>query len=305
MRNRYYLRRAKHVLSGALIIASLSLWAKEPVPIEITQLSESLYYFKGHGGNVLISSGDDGVFMVDDQYATQQGPIREALASLSLAAPKFIINTHWHRDHAGGNEAFESSGALIIAHENVRARLSEEQYVAFFKSTVQPPSSSALPVVTFSERMQFHLNGDQLDVIHVPNAHTDGDALIYFRNDNVLHTGDVFFEAMYPFIDTSSGGSVNGVVSAINKALTLIDESTTIVPGHGPLSDRAGIVAYQKMLTAAHKRIAEMIIAGQSLEQIIAAKPTKEFDDKYASGFLKPDNFVRLLHHNIVHSTLQ
>ena len=279
--------------------------AKEPVEIEVTKLTETLFYLKGYGGNVVVSSGTDGVFMVDDQYPEQHGPIRDALASLSLGVPKFLINTHWHRDHAGSNESFSNNGTLIFAHENVRKRLSEEQFIAFFKSTVPPAADAALPIVTFSERMALYLNGDKVEILHAPNAHTDGDAMIYFRQSNVLHTGDVFFENMYPFIDTSSGGTIGGVINAIEKILPTLDEHTQVVPGHGPVSDRNGLKAFQKMLKQVHKRIAERIIAGQTLDQVISAKPTKEFDKKYASGFLKPDNFVRLVYENIVHTTLQ
>ena len=298
--------RLTHVIwtFAVLCLATLNVAAKEPVDIEITKLSDSLYYLKGYGGNVVVSHGEDGVFMVDDQYPEQQGPIRDALASLSLADPKFLINTHWHRDHAGSNESFTASGALIFAHENVRKRLSEEQFIAFFKTAVPAATPRALPVVTFSERLTLHLNGERVEAIHAPNAHTDGDAMIYFRRSKVLHMGDIFFENMYPFIDTSSGGTIGGVIAAINTILPLIDENTQVVPGHGPVSDRAGLQAFQKMLSAVQKRIAERIIAGQTLEQVIAAKPTKEFDQKYASGFLKPDNFVRLIYDNIVHTTL-
>ena len=243
--------------------------------------------------------------MVDDQYPEQQGPIRDALAALSLDSPKFLINTHWHPDHAGSNSSFSASGALIFAHENVRKRLSEEQFIAFFKATVPPAVESALPVVTFPERMRLYLNNDEVDIFHVPHAHTDGDAVIYFRNSNVLHTGDIFFENMYPFIDTSSGGTIGGVIEGIEAILAIIDEHTRIVPGHGPISDLEGLKSYLKMIKQIRKRIAERIVAGQSLAQITTAKPTKEFDDKYASGFLKPDNFVRLVYENIVHTTLK
>ena len=278
--------------------------AKEPVAVEITALTETLFYLKGYGGNVIVSSGDDGVFMVDDQYPEQQGPLRDALTSLSLDNPKFLINTHWHRDHAGSNESFSASGALIFAHENVRKRLSEEQFIAFFKHTVPPAGEEALPVVTFTQGMRLFLNDDEVEIYHAPSAHTDGDAVIYFRRSNVLHTGDIFFENMYPFIDTSSGGTIGGVIAAVETMIGLVNEDTQVVPGHGPISDLEGLKSYLKMMARVRKRITERIVAGQSLEQVVAAKPTKEFDEKYASGFLKPDNFVRLIFDNIVFTTL-
>lgn len=289
---------------GIFFIAGSELSAAPPKPITVSQLTEKLHYFAGHGGNILISAGVDGVFMVDDQYATQSGPIQDALEKLSLPAPKFLINTHWHHDHSGSNEHFENAGALIFAHENVRKRLSEEQFIAFFKSKVPAAHPAALPVVTFSDRMNLHINGDDIIVLHAPNAHTDGDAMIYFERDNVLHTGDVFFENMYPFIDTSSGGTVGGVIEAIEAVLPMLDEETRIVPGHGPITDKKGMVAYQKMLQSIQKNIAGQIIAGHSEEQVVLSKPTKAFDERYASGFLKPDNFVRLIYQNIVYTTL-
>lgn len=292
------------LISVTLIVTAFGISAAPPKPITVSKLTDTLYYFAGHGGNILISAGVDGVFMVDDQYPTQSGPIQEALENLSLPAPKFLINTHWHHDHSGSNQHFENQGALIFAHENVRKRLSEEQFIAFFKSKVPAAHPSALPIITFSDRMSLHLNDDDIVVLHAANAHTDGDAMIYFKRNNVLHTGDVFFENMYPFIDTSSGGTVGGVIEAIEKILPMLDEQTQIIPGHGPVTDKKGIVAYQKMLQSIRKNISNQIIAGQSEEQVVLSKPTKAFDARYASGFLKADNFVRLIYQNIVHTTL-
>lgn len=286
------------------LITCAGLSAAEPKPIEVTKLTDKLYYMAGHGGNIVVSSGKDGVFMVDDQYATQSGPIQAALDTLSLPAPKFLINTHWHSDHSGSNQHFEAQGALIFAHENVRQRLSEEQFIAFFKSKVPAAHPAALPIVTFSERMNLHLNGEDISIFHAPNAHTDGDAMVFFEQDNVLHTGDVFFENMYPFIDTSTGGTVGGVIRAIEAILPKLNDQTRIVPGHGPITDKKSIVEYKNMLHAIRKSIAEQIIAGQSEEQVVMSKPSKQFDARYASGFLKADNFVRLIYQNIVHTTL-
>lgn len=288
-----------------LMVITNATYAASEIPIEISKLSERLYYLKGHGGNIVISAGKDGVFMVDDQYATQSDAILKALKSLSLPAPKFLLNTHWHNDHAGGNEIFETNGAIIFAHEKVRKRLSEEQFIAFFKTNVPAAPPSALPVVTFSERLNLHLNGSKIEILHAKDAHTDGDAIVYFPEENVVHMGDVFFENMYPFIDTSTGGTVAGVIAAIEEILPKLDDNTQVVPGHGPVSDKKGLLEYQHMLQKIHRTIAQMIVAGHSEEQVILAKPTKEFDNKYASGFLKADNFTKLIYRNIVHTTLQ
>jgi cyclase len=294
-------------LYALLLVAPLAkpVFAADPQAIEISQLTDSLYYLKGHGGNIVVSTGKDGVFMVDDQYSTQSGPIQDALKSLSLPAPKFLINTHWHNDHAGSNQHFEAGGAVILAHENVRKRLSTDQFIEFFKADMPAAPDAALPVITFEHRMNLHLNDEDIEIRHAPNAHTDGDAIIYFRKNNVLHMGDVFFEDMYPFIDTSSGGTVGGVIAAIEAVLPMINDNTQVVPGHGPVSDKEGLTAFKNMLKKIQKSIAEQIIAGRTEQQVIALKPTKAFDSKYASGFLKPDNFVRLIYQNIAHTTLR
>jgi glyoxylase-like metal-dependent hydrolase (beta-lactamase superfamily II) len=212
---------------------------------------------------------------------------------------RFVLNTHWHFDHTGGNENLGKAGALIVAHENVRKRMSVENFIEFLGMKTQPDPKAALPVVTFTRDVTFHLNGDEVRVMHVPNAHTDGDAIVHFTKSDVIHMGDVFFNQLYPFIDTSSGGRVEGVVAAVDRALALAGASTKIIPGHGPLGTRADLQAYRDMLATIAGRMGEHVRAGRSLEQAIAAKPTADFDAAWGKGFLTPDRFTEMLYKNL------
>ena len=259
----------------------------------------------GYGGNVGVSIGDDGVFLIDDQYSEQVGPLKTALAALSAEPVRFLINTHWHSDHTGGNEKIAKTGAMIIAHDNVRKRLASDQVIAFFKAQRPAAPPSALPIVTFTQELSFYLNGEEIIVTHVENAHTDGDAMIYFKNANVIHMGDVFFNELYPFIDVGSGGSSRGVLAAIDQALAHADDDTRIIPGHGALSDKKGLIAYRQMLETVRSVVADLIVAGNTEAQIVAAKPTADFDATWGNGFLKPDRFVKMMYDSLRHETLQ
>lgn len=202
----------------------------------------------GAGGNIGVSVGADGVFVIDDRYAPLTEKIKAAVRALSTAPIRFVINTHWHGDHTGGNENLAHDGTLIIAQENVRKRMSVEQFIAAFNSRVPPKPVVALPVVTFTDGVTFYLNGDTIQVLHVKAAHTDGDAIIYFRKANVIHAGDTFFNGFYPFIDASTGGSLDGMTAAADQILSLANDQTRIIPGHGPLGGRAEVKAFRDML---------------------------------------------------------
>lgn len=275
------------------------------VDISTEQLSPTTYMMTGAGGNLGVSVGPDAVFVIDDQYAPLAPKIKAAIAKLSSKPIDFVFNTHWHHDHTSGNESMGKAGALIVAHENVRKRLSADGLIAFFGMKTQAQPKAALPIVTFAQDITFHINGDELRAYHVAHAHTDGDAIIHFKNSNVIHMGDTFFNKLYPFIDTSSGGTVAGVLNAVDDVLPMIDDNTKIIPGHGPLANKADLKAYRHMLATVSTRIEQHIKNKKSLEEVIASKPTAEFDAVWGKGFLPPDKWVEMLYDNLKQSSSQ
>lgn len=270
------------------------------VEIKTTKLNDTTYMLVGAGGNLGLSVGPDAVFLIDDQYAPMTPKITAAIKAITDKPVKFVVNTHWHGDHTGGNENFGKAGAIIVAHDNVRKRMSTEQVLAFFNMKVPPSPKEALPVITFGVDTTFHLNGDEIHVFHVPNAHTDGDAIVFFRKGNIVHMGDLYFNGLYPFIDSASGGKIDGVVAAADRVLALSDDKTVIIPGHGPLSNKAELKAYRDMLATVAGRVKAQIAAGKKLEDIIAAKPTADYDAKWGGGFIKPDKWVELVVRNLL-----
>jgi cyclase len=287
------------VLGVGIVLAAGPLPAQQDFSkVEVTseKVAEGVYMLKGAGGNIGVSVGADGVFLIDDQYAPLTPKIKAALAGLSDKPIRFVLNTHWHGDHTGGNENLGSSGVLIVAHENVRKRMSTEQFIEAFGSKVPAAAAVALPVVTFTDAVTFHFNGEEIHGFHVPPAHTDGDSVVHFRKANVLHGGDTFFNGIYPFIDLSSGGSVAGVIGAADRMLALAGEGTKIIPGHGPLATKADLKAYRDMLAAVSGRVAAQVKAGKTLEEVTASAPTAEFDAKWGNGFLKAGPFVAIVY---------
>ena len=267
----------------------------DTVQVRTLKVGDGVYMLQGAGGNIGVSVGSDGVILIDDQFAPLSDKIKAAIAALGSPI-RFLLNTHWHGDHTGGNENFAKSGVVIVAHENVRRRMSVEQFVAVFNQRVPASPTGALPVVTFTDAVTFYLNGDSINVFHVAPAHTDGDAIIWFRRANVIHMGDTFFNGRYPLIDLSSGGSIDGMVGAADRVLAVADANTKIIPGHGPLGDRAALQAYRTMLATIRDRIRQAVTAGRTLEQVQAAKPTAEFDAVWGSGRITPTLFVEMLY---------
>ena len=269
------------------------------VQIKTEKLSATTYMLTGAGGNLGVSVGKDVVFVVDDQFAPLTPKIKAAIAKLSRKPVKFVLNTHWHFDHTGGNENFGKAGALIVAHENVRKRMSSEQLIEFLGMPIKPSPDQALPIVTFTTDVTFHLNGDEVHVFHVANAHTDGDAIVQFRKSNVIHLGDVFFNKLYPFIDTSSGGTIDGMIAAADTVLALANDDTKLIPGHGPLATKDDLRNYRDMLSTIAGRVKTQIKDGKTLGDIIASKPTVEFDEAWGKGFIRPNKFVEMLWRNL------
>jgi glyoxylase-like metal-dependent hydrolase (beta-lactamase superfamily II) len=265
----------------------------QAAPAVVTQLvAPGLWMLVGQGGNVGVSAGEDGTFIVDDQFAPSAPAILAAVQAIRPGTPRFVLNTHWHGDHTGGNESFGTQGAVIVAHDNVRRRMSVEQFNTTFNRRTPPSPAVALPVVTFASEVTLHLNGDDVRLVHVANAHTDGDAIVHFRRANVIHAGDLYFNGNYPFVDVASGGSIRGMIAAADAMLALADENTKIIPGHGPLATARELREYRDMLAAVTERVAAMLREGRPLAEVVAARPTAPYDDKWGRGWFKPDVWV-------------
>jgi glyoxylase-like metal-dependent hydrolase (beta-lactamase superfamily II) len=286
---------------GVLLAAAGAIVAAQPnfdaVQIKTHKVAEGIYALEGEGGNIGVSIGEDGIFLIDDQYAPLTPKILAAIRALSDKPIRFLFNTHWHADHTGGNENLGKTGALIVAHDNVRTRLTTEQFAALLGNRKFPPNpKAALPVITFNDSVTFHINGDELYAYHVPPAHTDGDAFVRFRKANVIHTGDVFAAYRYPFIDVENGGSIPGIVAAIDRLLPTLDDNTRVIPGHGPVSGKKDVIAYREMIATIGKRVEELVKAGKTLQEVIAAQPTREFDAVWGKA-RKPDSFAEIVYY--------
>jgi len=283
-------------LAAAPVLAQQQDFSK--VEIKAEKVAEGVYMLTGAGGNIGLSVGKDGAYVIDDQFAPLTDKIVAAIRTVTPDPVRFVINTHWHGDHTGGNENMGKAGALLVAHENVRRRMSVEQLNALGRKTPASPEG-ALPVVTFTDSVTFHWNGDEIRVTHVAPAHTDGDAYVHFVKADVVHMGDLLFNGSYPFIDTGSGGRIDGVIAAADQVLAATGEKTRFIPGHGPLATRADLQSYRDTLQALRDRIARLKSEGKSRDEVIAAKPTADHDAKWGTGFMKGDTFTGLAYDSL------
>jgi cyclase len=258
---------------------------QQEIRIKTIPLADNVYMLMGAGGNLGLSVGGDGALLIDAEYAPLTEKVTAAVKEVCDKPIRFVVNTHWHFDHVGGNENLARAGAVIVAHENVRKRMSTEQTLGGLGRTVPPSPEAALPVITFSDALTFHWNGDEVRVIHVDPAHTDGDSFVYFPKANVLHVADVWFNNMYPFIDVNAGGSIDGMIRAADRALTLANEQTKIIPGHGPLGSVAELREYRQMLATVRDRVRALVEQGKTRDEVIASKPTKDLDEEWAKAF--------------------
>jgi glyoxylase-like metal-dependent hydrolase (beta-lactamase superfamily II) len=263
--------------------------------ITATRVAEGVYVLVGEGGNIGLSTGPNGAFLIDDEYAPLTDRIRATVDSICGCPVRFVLNTHWHRDHTGGNENLGKAGVLIVAHENTRKRMSVEQFIEAFDAHVPAAPAGALPVVTFTDTISFHLNGDDIRAFHVAPAHTDGDVIIHFTRANVFHMGDTYFNGFYPFIDVGTGGTIDGMIAAADRVLAEADASTKIIPGHGPVSGRTELAAYRDMLVGVRDKVKRMVKAGRSLAQVQAARPSAKWDSVWGNAFFKPEQFVAVV----------
>jgi len=257
--------------------------APADVKIETVSLAPGIYMLNGRGGNVGLTVGVDGAAIIDDQFADMAPKIRAAVAMLSDQPVEFVINTHLHGDHTGGNDVFGKAGAVIIAQENVRKRLSTAQVNPSTNATIEARAREALPVVTFADSATLHFNDEDLEFRHLPNAHTETDIVVRFRKANILHMGDMFVGG-FPFIDGNTGGTLDGLIRAHEAVLATVDDNTKIIRGHGPLGNKAELQAFHDMLVVIRDRVAKLVKAGKSQDDVVAARPTKEFEEKYGGA---------------------
>jgi len=257
--------------------------APADVKIETISVAPGIYMLMGRGGNVGLTVGVDGAAIIDDQFADMAPKIRAAVTMLSEQPVQFVINTHLHGDHTGGNDAFGKAGAVIIAHENVRKFLGSDQVNPSTNAPIPARAREALPVITFADTATLHFNDDDLQFMHLPNAHTATDIVVRFRKANVLHMGDCFTGG-FPFIDGNTGGTLDGLIRAHEKVLATVDDNTKIIRGHGPLGNKAELQAYHDMLVVVRDRVAKLVKAGKSADDVIAARPTRDYEEKYGGA---------------------
>jgi cyclase len=274
--------------------------AQSKADIYTQPVAENIYVLKGvKGGNVGLFIGEDGTFMIDDQFASRTDSIQAAILAAGGSSPDYLLNTHYHGDNTGGNEHFGKAGALIISHDNVRKKLNSGFFIKVFNKQQGPEAKIALPIITFSNSISFHLNGDTVYVFHVPNAHTDGDAVIQFKAANVIHTGDIFFNGFYPFIDVYHGGSLKGMIDAVDRILTLTNADTRIIPGHGPLADEVLLKKYRIMLVKAYARLKTLKDAETSVQEAVAKKPLADLELQWGNGLYSGAEWIELVYPSI------
>ncbi len=284
---------------GLLLFAPGPAGSQDLSKVEITTVpvAGNISMLVGAGGNIGVSVGEDGVLLVDDEFPELAGKIKTAIAALNPGPVRFVLNTNWHYDHANGNEVFAKAGAVVIAHENSRGHMLTDQTYPDLDPDLKmgPYPKEALPVIAVKDALTLYFNGDEIRLIHAPNAHSDGDLLIYFTRANVIHAGDLVFPSGFPFINISYGGTVDGAIRAADVILGLCDERTKVIPGHGPLTDRSGVLAYKNMLETAKARVAALIKAGKTLEETVAAKPAAGLI-KGGEPVMPEDAFVKVVY---------
>lgn len=268
------------------------------VEIKAEHAGGNVHVLFGAGGNIGVLKTEDGLILIDDQFAPLTDRILAAVKTIDDAPIRFLVNTHWHGDHTGGNENLGKAGVVIIAHDNVHKRLSTPQRFENAARNTEARPKEALPVISFNDELSLHV-GEETRIHHYPHAHTDGDSVLHFTESNVVHMGDIFFVGRYPFIDLGSGGNLKGIIAAVEDALGFIDDDTAIIPGHGAVSTRADLAAYLGMLKQAESRVAALLAEGKSLEEITALKPMADHDDVWGSGFIKPEAFLKAVYDSL------
>ncbi|WP_461519133.1 MBL fold metallo-hydrolase [Porticoccus sp.] len=297
------MKKIVKLLLGAIFLSGVSPvladhhW--EGVAYQRVPLGANVYAMIAEGGNIAVAIGEDGTFLVDDQFAPLTRKLLWEIEQLGGGTPRFLINTHWHFDHTGGNENLGAAGTLIVAHDNVRQMLSVDNRLSAFNRDIKALTSDGLPVITFSRDTSFHMNGETIRVFHVANAHTDGDAVVHFQNANVIHAGDVWFNGFYPFIDVEHGGSLAGMLEASNQIIALSDEQTKIIPGHGPVGNLEELVHYRDMLSQVLTEMRALKSQGKSRQEIISQQPIKSLNEEWGDGFLTAEKWLEIIYNGL------
>ena len=305
------------MIRTAIAVAAASVWlagnvfAQQPQPaapppvdfseveIKTTDLGDNVYMLEGRGGNITVAVAKDGIIMVDGEYAALHDKIKAAIATVSNLPIKYLINPHFHGDHTGGNEPFARDGAVVVAEVNVKKRLATGTTNGLTGEKTPPAPQDALPAKTYTGSFKLRLQGRVADLKHAPNAHTDGDTYVWFKTANVLSTGDTFTNGRYPNIDFANGGNIKGMIAATGAYLKLVNDKSRIVPGHGPIADKAALTQYRTMLVTAHDRMEKLVREGKSEDQVVAAKPFADLDAKWAPTELASTNFIRVVYHSL------
>ncbi len=264
------------------------------VPIQAQPLTDSITLLSGPGGNVVVLNGADGKLMGDTFVQPAWPHLKDALATIGNEPVKTVIDTHWHFDHSDSNASLHAAGATLVAHENTKKRMSESHTLAVLNLTFPPSPADALPQQTFPQNHKITMNGEKVSLVHVPPAHTDSDIYIHFEKGNVLQTGDIFFNGMFPYIDDGTGGSVSGMIAGATKLLAVADNNTKIVPGHGPLGNKADLMKYRDMLTTVRDRLQKLKSSGKSVEEAAAAKPLDDLDPAWGKGLFNAATFIQI-----------
>ena len=284
------------IAATACLLGSLQASAQDTVEIKANKLTDNIYMITGKGGNIGLLTGADGSFLIDDQFAPLTPQIIEVVKSVGGDVPRFLVNTHFHGDHTGGNENLGKQGTMIMSHHAVRERLVNGSHIAAFGMTAGPANAAGLPVVTYAENMHLHINGETVRVVHAPSAHTDGDSFVVFTDANVVHAGDTFFNGFFPFIDAANGGSLRGVIAAADAMLALTDDNSKIIPGHGPLASRADLQSYREMLVIANDRLRALKNQGLSAEDAVAKTPLRDLQAKWGGGIFTADKWISIVY---------
>jgi cyclase len=280
------------IFSVLLAIGTFAQQNYDTVKIRPVKITDNIYMLKGAGGNIGVLVGKEGTLMIDNQFGPLSNKINGAIKTVSPGEIRFLINTHIHGDHSGGNENFKRMGATIVAHDMVRERMGKEQVIKSRNMTFPPREKDALPVITFSDKLNFHLNDEDIEITHLGLGHTDGDVIVHFKNANVFHMGDAFVRYGYPFIDASSGGSFTGFLTTLDKAMAMMDDNSKVIPGHGELATKADIKILRDKLVDIRDQVAAALKKGKKPEEIPALGITTKYDAELGKGFMKGNDFV-------------